>query len=79
MHACLSYNVFHFFKKDATELIFCTMVVLFFSSYKKNPQKCGIQELYLLRAEDKLHVSKSYNGNISMLNNATELNICTAD
>ena len=66
-------------KKDATELIFCTMVVLFFSSYKKNPQKCGIQELYLLRAEDKLHVSKSYYGNISMVKNATELNICTAE
>ena len=65
-------------KKDATELIFCTMVVLFFSSYKKNPQKCGIQELYLLRAEDKLHVSKSYYSNISMVKNATELNICTA-
>ena len=55
------------------------MVAVFLLGYKKNPQKCGIQELYSSRAEDKLHVSKSYNGNISMLNNATELNICTAD
>ena len=79
MHACLSYKVFHFFKKHATELIFCTMVALFFLSYKTYPQNSCIQELYLLWVENKLHVSKSYNGNISMLKYATELNVCRTD
>ena len=66
-------------KKNTTELIFPKWLYCFSQATKKNLQKCGIQELYLLRAEDKLHVSKSYYGNISMVKNATELNICTAE
>ena len=50
-----------------------------FSQAKKNPQKCGIQELHLLQAEKKLHVNKYYNGYISLWKNARELNICSAD
>ena len=51
----------------------------FFSQSKKNPQKCDIQELHLLKAEHELHVNKGHNGYFSMLKNAKELNICKAD